>query len=104
MRALPLQFIRDATMPKYFFHVRDGKDVLLDPEGVQLAPGAVAGYALRAARDCIAHEAKTGRIDMDQRVEVEDEAGTIVHRLEFGDAVQLIEPPRLPLEALRPFQ
>ncbi len=82
-------------MAKFFFHLRDGTDTLLDPDGVELAPSAVPAAALRAARDCIAHDAKAGRINLNQRITVEDEAGAAVHVIEFVDAVEITMPPEL---------
>lgn len=88
-------------MTRYFFHLRDGTDTLLDAEGVELAPSAVPPAALRAARDCIAHDALAGRINLKQQITVEDEAGAAVHVIEFVDAVEITFPPGLPPEAIR---
>ena len=78
-------------MPTYFFHLRDGIDLLLDPEGQVLGSmDAVARIALAEARALIAHDAFTGRIDLDRRIEVEDDAGRIVHRLLFRNAVEIL--------------
>lgn len=87
-RALAVQV--EQTMPLYFMHLRDGKGVLLDPDGVDMPMAAVAAAALRAARDCIAGDARRGRIDFKYRIDVEDEHGTIVHSLPFADAIEII--------------
>ena len=77
-------------MPLYFFHLRDGDDTLIDEEGVELAGiDEVKAAALRQARDIISHEARLGRIDLGQRVDVVDEAGAVIHSLEFSDAVDV---------------
>jgi hypothetical protein len=78
-------------MKTYFFHLRDGVDVLLDPDGRQLTglPAAIAA-ALVEARSIIGADALLGTILLEQRIDVEDELGTIVHSLEFEDAVQLV--------------
>ncbi len=60
-------------MPRYFLHLRDGDDELLDPDGVHMPEDAVPGVALRAARDCIAGDAMNGRIEFKYRIDVEDE-------------------------------
>jgi len=77
-------------MSLYFFHLRDGTDVLLDPEGRDL-PGAaaIAASTLAEARHLISQDALTGTIKLNQRIDVEDRAGTVVHSLEFQDAVHI---------------
>ena len=46
--------------------------------------------ALREARMLISHEALNGAIDFNQRIEVRDSAGKVLHRLEFTDAVLVL--------------
>jgi hypothetical protein len=60
-------------MPRYFLHLRDSIDEVLDPEGVEMPPEAVAGAALVAARECIAEDVKTGLLDLHYRIDVHDE-------------------------------
>jgi hypothetical protein len=77
-------------MPVYYFHLRDGDDVLLDPDGRVLDdPGAIAESALAEARALISEEARLGRIRLDQHIDVEDADGRVVHRLPFDHAVQV---------------
>jgi hypothetical protein len=77
-------------MPLYYFHLRDGTDILLDPEGTQLdGEAAIARTAMTAARSIISDDALNGVISLDQHIDVEDEAGTIVHCLAFNDAVTI---------------
>lgn len=77
-------------MPVYFFHLRDGDDVLLDPDGRALSgPESIAECALAEARALIGDEARLGRIRLDQRIEVEDAEGRVVHRLPFAEAVEI---------------
>ena len=81
-------------MKTYFFHLRDGIDVLLDPDGRQLVDLAAAiAAALIEARSIIGADALLGTIMLEQRIDVEDELGAIVHSLEFEDAVHLIRAP-----------
>ena len=80
-------------MPHYRMHLRDGVDELLDPDGVHMPPEAVPGAALRAARDCIAGDIMTGRIELKYRIEVEDEHRQVVHSLPFADAFEIIPAP-----------
>ena len=83
-------------MATYFFHLRDGHDVLLDPDGRELADhAAIVRVALMEARHIIGHEAIAGSIKLDQHIDVEDSAGVVVHTIAFADAVAIIGlPPR----------
>ena len=78
-------------MALYFFHLRDGVDILLDPEGRTLdGQAAIAAAALSEARALFSADVLTGRVDLDQRIEVEDDKGVVVHGLRLGDAVDFI--------------
>lgn len=81
-------------MSLYFFHLRDGQDVLLDPEGREIASLAeVQRATLREARSIISADAQAGTIKLSFHLDVEDGAGTIVHSLQFEDAVVLERGP-----------
>lgn len=78
-------------MPVYFFHLRDGHDTLLDPDGRDLnGADAVARAALAEARALISDEARLGRIRLDQRIDVEDLDGRVVHSQPFDGAVEIV--------------
>lgn len=80
-------------MDRYYFHLRDGVDVLLDEEGREFEGlAAIVAAALKDARSIISDDAIGGLIDLDQRLDVEDRHGTLVHRLPFADAVTLKLP------------
>ena len=79
-------------MSRYFLHLRDGTDELLDPEGSffddleQLRAAVLAG-----ARDVMANELKSaGTVDLRYRIDAEDENGDIVFSLPFADAVHIV--------------
>jgi hypothetical protein len=74
-------------MARYYFHLCDGTDVLLDPDGRDLEEGSVTAAALAEARAMIAADALEGHVRLDQQIEVHDASGAIVHRLPFEDAV-----------------
>jgi hypothetical protein len=76
-------------MAKYYFHLCDGTDVLLDADGREIDSNAIPPAALAEARAIVAADAATGHIFLDQAIEVHDAAGKIVHRLEFQDAIQV---------------
>lgn len=77
-------------MAKFFFHLVDSIDVLLDPEGCEMHADQVAGSALSQARSIIAHDAIAGEIDFKYRIEVRDAADALVHGLTFSDAVKIV--------------
>ena len=79
-------------MSRYFLHLRDGTDELLDPEGSffddleQLRTAVLAG-----ARDVMANELKSaGTVDLRYRIDAEDENGNIVFSLPFADAAHIV--------------
>lgn len=80
-------------MPRFFFHLRAGSDEVLDSEGRLLPADAVADAALLEARDCIAGDVMTGRLDLHSRIDVYDAAGELVHSLGFADAVEMVAAP-----------
>jgi hypothetical protein len=77
-------------MPLYFMHLRDSSDEVLDPDGVRMTEEAIPGAALLAARDCMAHDLRSGRLDLKYRIDVHNEAGEIVHTLPFADALEIV--------------
>ena len=76
-------------MARYFFHLHDGVDTLLDPEGRELDADQVVAAVLGEARAMIAADVLGGRINLDQRIEVKDSAGKVVHQVAFQDAVEV---------------
>lgn len=79
-------------VPRYFLHLKDGTDMLLDPDGVDLPADAVKRTALRSARDCMCGDVRDGKLDLRYSIEVQDEDGAVVHRLGFADAVEVVSP------------
>lgn len=77
-------------MPRFFLHLVDSVDVLLDPDGTEMPADAVPAAALRAARDCMAADIRDGRIDLGYRIDVHDEAGALVHSQSFAAAVTIV--------------
>ena len=78
-------------MPRYFFHIYDDI-VMKDDEGLELADAEAArDQALKGAREMMCEQMRQGRLSLHHRIEIEDEAGAIVLRLGFGEAVT-IEP------------
>jgi hypothetical protein len=77
-------------MPRYYMHLRNPSDELLDLEGVIMPEEALADSVLAAARDCMAHDLRSGRVELNYRIEVQNEQGEIVHALQFADAVEIV--------------
>ncbi len=79
-------------MPRYFLHLKDSIEVVLDAEGVEMPSHAIPGVALASARDCMAGDVKSGRLDLRYRIDVHDEGGERVPSLPFADAVEVVLP------------
>lgn len=79
-------------MAKFYFHLRDSVDELLDPEGTECRCrdlDEVKRKALCTARDLIAGDAHVGVIDLRYRIDVEDSSSEIAHTLPFDRAVMV---------------
>jgi hypothetical protein len=78
-------------LSKYFFHLRDGVDLVLDEEGRECdGLDAAVILALQDARSILSEEVQGGVIDLDRHLDVETADGVIAHRLEFRDAVRIV--------------
>ena len=82
-------------MARYFMHLRDGTEQLLDPEGLEYPSlDAVRKATLITARDLMTGDIRDGVLDFRFRIDVEDEAGEVIYSLSFKHAVNII--PELP--------
>jgi hypothetical protein len=80
---------QEAGMARYFFHLHDGRQTLIDPEGREIEDrSAIGDFALREARAMISQDALGGKIDLRQFIEVRDDSGKLIHQLSFRDAVK----------------
>jgi hypothetical protein len=80
-------------MPRFFMHLRDGTDEVLDPDGIVMPMDAVPGAALFMARDTMSHDVKNGRVELKCRIDVHNEEGEIVHSVPFTHAVEIVPAP-----------
>lgn len=48
--------------------------------------------SLHEARAIISEDARSGRIRLDQRIDVEDENRNLIYSLNFSDAVEIVPP------------
>ena len=77
-------------MPLYYFHLCNGGDTLLDPDGRDLTSRSeVQSATLGEARSIISQDALEGRIELGYRIDVQDAAGELVHSLRFTDAIKI---------------
>ncbi|MFD1949170.1 DUF6894 family protein [Sphingomonas arantia] len=75
-------------MPTYFLHLHEGGFVVEDEEGTTLADDGCARIAaVRAARDVLAGAVREGRLPLDDRIVVTDQAGRTVVSITLGAAV-----------------
>ena len=78
-------------MPKYFMHLRDSTDELLDPQGVELVNlEAVRKNVMAAAGDILAGDLRNGIVDLRYRIDAEDEVGEVVYTLAFKHAFSIV--------------
>ena len=82
---------RSAILARYFFHLRDGVDELLDPDGREFDDlDTLRTAVLFTARDLMAGDIRNGVMDLRFRIDAQDEAGEIVYTLPFHKAVNVI--------------
>lgn len=87
--------VRSLQWTGCFFQLRDGVDVLLDPEGIEVPNLEEAKrLALASAYDILAEDIRSGKLNLGHRIDVEDAAGNVVHTLRFRDLVEItgLEP------------
>jgi hypothetical protein len=76
---------------RYFLHLRDGSDEVLDPEGIEFVDmDSLRLAVMKNARDTIAGDVQNGLIDLRYRIDAENEAGQVVYSLPFKHAVNVI--------------
>lgn len=82
-------------MPHYFFHLRDGRNDLLDLEGSDCRNrSAAVDRALHHAREILSHDIIADFMDLDQRIDVVNAKGKVVYTQRFADAVAFrAQPP-----------
>ena len=78
-------------MTRYFMHLRDGTEQILDPEGLEFASvDALRRAVLTGARDLMTGDIRQGLLDFRLRIDAEDESGVVVYSLPFKQAVNII--------------
>ena len=76
-------------MPHFRFHIINDIDVP-DPEGQDLDNLAAAHMkAIDYARDLASAAVRQGRLDLQHRIDVEDEDGNVLATVTFADAIDV---------------
>ncbi len=84
-------------MPRYFMHLRDGTEELLDSEGIDYdSLDAMRTAVLVTVRDLMAGDIHYGVLDLRFRIDAEDANGTIVYTMPFRHAVNIIPDSQKP--------
>ena len=82
-------------MARYFMHLRDGSEELLDPEGIEFdSLDDLRRAVMHTARDLIKGDVERGVLDLRFRVDAEDDEGEIVYSLPFKHAISIIPETR----------
>ena len=79
-------------MPRYFLHLRDGTDEVLDEDGREIADAeSLRNIVLAEARHILGSDLeKDGVIDLRYRIDAEEQDGKIAYSLPFRHAVNVI--------------
>lgn len=81
----------EPLMARYYMHLRDGTEQLLDLEGSEFATLDLLRRAvLLTTRDLLKGDVDLGVMDFRFRIDAEDADGTVVYTLPFKHAVNII--------------
>lgn len=79
---------------KYFFHLCNDEETVLDIEGRKFENlDEVRRATLDAARDIMSSELRDGQLKLNQRIDVVDERNRVAYSLKFTDAVKITGLP-----------
>ncbi|MFK0335371.1 DUF6894 family protein [Rhizobium sp. NPDC090275] len=75
---------------RYFLNIRDGEELLVDPDGSELETVELAIEEAKAsARDLMAEKLRAGEPVNGQSFEISDAHGTVVATVKFRDVLPL---------------
>jgi hypothetical protein len=85
----------DRNMPVYYCHQHTGDGFIPDEEGRE-HPSFEAAHsaAIAGARDLMCSQVHTGRLSLDESLELHDAAGTHLATIRFADVLRIV--PRRP--------
>ena len=76
-------------MTRFHLHIRDGDEFIEDPDGSDLPDlDAARAEAVQGAREILAQKVKAGEVVDGQRIEITDDAGTLLATVPFKDAIR----------------
>jgi hypothetical protein len=82
-------------MPRFHLHIRSKDDFIEDEEGTECLDYVTAVLeAVRGARCLMAGEVSTGKLCLDQAIEVHDAAGRYLTSVPFSEALRVVAAPR----------
>lgn len=77
-------------MPRYYFHIRDGEFLEIDPDGLEFTSLEDAVIdARKAAREMLAEKLLANEHIDGQRFEIADESGEVVETVTFKSVLRL---------------
>jgi hypothetical protein len=91
---LHIELFRGEIVPRYFFHVHIGEDIISDPEGQEFPDADAAWKATKAtARNIMSTELPQSVNWASCHIEVKDETGEIVMEFPFLEAIEIPQEP-----------
>lgn len=80
-------------MPRFYLHVVNRIGFAPDQEGTELADlVAAVEQTKEGIRSILSDEARSGRLDLNGRVEITDESGRVLQVVPFPDAFEIAMP------------
>ncbi|MBX9930910.1 MAG: hypothetical protein K2Y56_05145 [Methylobacterium sp.] len=77
-------------MPRYYLHIRDGERTIPDEEGYDLPDlDAAKAEAVEGARTVLSEKLKIGELLDGQRIDIMDEAGSLLATVWFRDVFRV---------------
>ena len=77
-------------MARFFLHLRDGTELMEDPDGSELPDlNAARAEAREAARDIMAGMVRAGELLDGQQIEIRDAAGALLEVVRLKDVLRL---------------
>lgn len=77
-------------MARFFLHLRDGTELMEDPDGSELPDlNAARAEARDAARDIMAGMVRAGELLDGQQIEIRDAAGALLEIVRLKDVLRL---------------
>ena len=90
-------------MTVYYFHLWHGEQLTDDLEGVAcVSLEAARKRAIEGARDILAGDVRSGRIDLNQRLELFDDAGRLCLTIPFSEAIEVIASAAAAVQSMTP--